>query len=506
MDCDRLAFTRFGPVMIVGRLSAVHRSVLRTDPVSVTADEQHRLSRTLLRQTHDLRALETLYDTQQREVGRLRAEIASFQEPSDPGVAPDPVVVRLESQIRQHEAEFRNLKARFDQAVSERDVLQDQSDHLAEEVRLAGDEIEQLQEDRNDLDRARENAEYELLLTETSLTRATEALQQAESRAARPVETSGEAFPDLDRLTQERDAAQAAAIRAGDQLGAFETEIPRGLMPLAFVGTSRISMPNWPPPRKHGGVPTKELEDAKHRLQDLEYSVRVLQRERDAARDARDQARRERDLLQRDLDAARGRLSAVAVAVGSTSVVDVGASGPAAVLHSLRDQPVDPPTENPNPSVGSQGQASSGSNAPPSPPRPKRPRSSPVSSESSPTPPAKRRVVPLSPDGEDHRGSKSSAEGSGASPVDLTQDDGHLADDDRGVSDASDADSDASSDSHASGASHGKKDAEAGSGSDEEEDEDAAEVADDLLEAQTLQALAQSRSAERWRRQASPRR
>ncbi|KAE8970173.1 hypothetical protein PR001_g27287 [Phytophthora rubi] len=143
---------------------------------------------------------------------------------------------------------------------------------------------------------------------------------------------------------------------------------------------------------------------------------------------------------------------------------------------------------------------------PPSPPRPKRPRSSPVSSESSPTPPAKRRVVPLSPDGEDHRGSKSSAEGSGASPVDLTQDDGHLADDDRGVSDASDADSDASSDSHASGASHGKKDAEAGSGSDEEEDEDAAEVADDLLEAQTLQALAQSRSAERWRRQASPRR
>ncbi|KAE8950557.1 hypothetical protein PR001_g34111, partial [Phytophthora rubi] len=122
-------------------------------------------------------------------------------------------------------AEFRNLESRFDQAVSERDVLQDQSDHLAEEVRLAGDEIEQLQEDRNDLDRARENAEYELLLTETSLTRATEALQQAESRAARPVETSGEAFPDLDRLTQERDAAQAAAIRAGDQLGAVKEDL-----------------------------------------------------------------------------------------------------------------------------------------------------------------------------------------------------------------------------------------------------------------------------------------
>ncbi|KAE8909729.1 hypothetical protein PF005_g22222 [Phytophthora fragariae] len=40
---------------------------------------------------------------------------------------------------------------------------------------------------------------------------------------------------------------------------------------------------------------------------------------------------------------------------------------------------------------------------------------------------------------------------------------------------------------------------------DDEDDEDTAEVADELLEAQTLQALAQSRSAERRRRQASPR-
>ncbi|KAE8956392.1 hypothetical protein PR001_g31030 [Phytophthora rubi] len=190
-----------------------------TSSRSVTADDQHRLSRTLLRQTHDLRALESLYSAQQREVGRLRAEIASLHEPSDPGAAPDPVVVQLESQVRQHEAEFHNLESRFDQAVFERDVLQDHSDHLGEEVRLAGEEIEQLQEDRNDLDRARENAEHELLLTETSLARA-EALQQAESRAARLAETSGTASSDLDRLTQERDAARAAAARAGDQLGA----------------------------------------------------------------------------------------------------------------------------------------------------------------------------------------------------------------------------------------------------------------------------------------------
>ncbi|KAE8906164.1 hypothetical protein PF003_g10092 [Phytophthora fragariae] len=150
----------------------------------VTADQQHQLSRTLLRQTHELRALEGLYRMRREEIGGLRAEIAAFQEPENPGTGADPRVVCLESQLRQLEADFRNLESRFDQAVSERDVLQDQSDHLAEEVRLAGDEIEQLHENRNDLDRARENAEYELLLTKTSLARTTKALQQAESRAA----------------------------------------------------------------------------------------------------------------------------------------------------------------------------------------------------------------------------------------------------------------------------------------------------------------------------------
>ncbi|KAE8955275.1 hypothetical protein PR001_g32169 [Phytophthora rubi] len=138
---------------------------------NVTADEQHRLSHTLLRQTHELRALEDLYRARQEEIGHLRAEIAAFQEAGGPDIGIDPRVACLESQLRQQEADFRNLEARFDQAVSERDVLQDQSDHLAEEVRLAGEEIEQLQEDRNDVDRAREDAEHELLLTETSLAR-----------------------------------------------------------------------------------------------------------------------------------------------------------------------------------------------------------------------------------------------------------------------------------------------------------------------------------------------
>ncbi|KAE8992083.1 hypothetical protein PR002_g20666 [Phytophthora rubi] len=250
------------------------------------------------------------------------------------------------------------------------------------------------------------------------------------------------------------------------------------------------------------GVPAKELADAKRRLQDLEHSVRVLQRERDTARDARDPARRERDTFQRDLDIAHQKLATVAAAVGPISVADVGTSGPAAVLHSLRSTPVGPSAQ--DPPAGPQDQAPSGPDAATLPPSSKRPRSSPASPGSSPAPPAKRRVVPLSP-GDDDRGSKSSAGGSGSSPVDLTQDDGHLADNDRGGSDASDADSDASSGSPGSVGSGGEKDSGAKSGSGEEEDEDTAEVADDLLEVQTLQALAQSRSAERRRRLASPR-
>ncbi|KAE9174596.1 hypothetical protein PF002_g29002 [Phytophthora fragariae] len=184
------------------------------------ADQQHQLPRTLLRQTHELRALEGLYGERQDEIGRLRAAIAAFQEPDDPDAAPDSRVVRLEPQLRQQEADFRNLESRFDRAVFERDTLQDQSDHLAEEMRLAGDEIEQFHEDRNDLDRARENAEHELLLTETSLTRTTEALQQAEARVAELEASASGVAPTPDRLVQERDDAQAASASAEARMNA----------------------------------------------------------------------------------------------------------------------------------------------------------------------------------------------------------------------------------------------------------------------------------------------
>ncbi|KAE8902692.1 hypothetical protein PF003_g13695 [Phytophthora fragariae] len=127
--------------------------------------------------------------------------------------------------------------------------------------------------------------------------------------------------------------------------------------------------------------------------------------------------------------------------MGTAPSADVSTSGPAAVLHSLRrgTPPFVPLSKicqqilkvGPRPAA--------------SPPRSKRSRSLPASPDSSPVPPAKRRVTPLSPDGDDNRGSKSSADGGGSSPVDLTQDDGYLADDDRGMPGARDADSDAGS-------------------------------------------------------------
>ncbi|KAE9241468.1 hypothetical protein PF004_g7035 [Phytophthora fragariae] len=202
-------------------------------------------------------------------------------------------------------------------------------------------------------------------------------------------------------------------------------------MPIASVETSRISLAAA---TKARGVPAQELADAICRLQDLEHSVRVLQRERDAARHTRDQIRQERDVLQQDLDAARQKLTAVVAAVGTIPAADVDASGPAAVLHSLRSTPVGPSAQDLPPD--SQGRTLPEPDVATSPPRSKRSRSLPASPDSSPAPPAKRRVTSLSPDGDDNRGSKSSAEGSGSSPIDLTQDDGHLADDDRGLSDA----------------------------------------------------------------------
>ncbi|KAE8965837.1 hypothetical protein PF011_g28145 [Phytophthora fragariae] len=288
---------------------------------------------------------------------------------------------------------------------------------------------------------------------------------------------------DLIRVVRERDTARADVDRLRGNVSDLDAKLAAA--------------------KRKQGVPAEELADAKRRLQDLVHSVRVLQRERDTARDARDQARRERDSFQRDLDIPHQKIAAVAAAVGPISTADASTSGPAAVLHSLRSTPVGPSAQ--GPPADPQDRAPSGPDAATASSSSKRPRSPPASPGSSPAPPAKRRVASLSP-GDDDRGSKSSAGGSGSSPVDLTQDDGHLADDDRGGSDASDADSDAGSGSHGSVGSGGKEGSDAKSSSDEEEDEDTAEVTNDLLEAQTLQALAQSRSAERRRRLASPRR
>ncbi|KAE8999177.1 hypothetical protein PR001_g19126 [Phytophthora rubi] len=235
---------------------------------------------------------------------------------------------------------------------------------------------------------------------------------------------------------------------------------------------------------------------------------------RDAARQARDQALRTQETLQQDLEVARQKLAVVASTVGVQPATDVGTSGPAAVLHSLRATPADTPDQRPDSNLRGGASVELGGGDPqgesPLPPS-KRPRDSPASPESSPAPPVKRRAAPLSPDAGDSSGS---AAGSHSNPMDLTHDNEHPAGDGV-VSDDGGHDSADGSGSEDSCQSSTKKSPAADSGNgddaddedddDDEDDEDTAEVADELLEAPTLQAIAQSRSAERRRRQASPR-
>ncbi|KAE8990780.1 hypothetical protein PR003_g12132 [Phytophthora rubi] len=508
--------------------SRLARSVVDLQAAAVSrdaaVDHQHQFSLTLLRQTRELRTLERLYDTRQAEVVRLRGEIAAFQDTENPDLPPSPTVVNLESQLRQQADEIRDLELRLDQAISDRDTLQDQSDHLAEELRLAGAEIEQLQEDHNDLDRARENAEHELQLSEASLARVQASLVQAENQIPPPaIPPANVVAPDVDRLTRERDEARAAATDAEGQLAPLRSELTayrdmhrsaqtelNCLRSTHAAATADLIQTvkdrdaaradasryrddasdlqrQFAAAAKSHADPAKQLADANRRLNDLQHSNRVLLRERDAARQARDQIRRSHDALQREFEVARQKMAVVASTVGIQPAVDTGGSDPAATLRPLPATPVGPQGDTPlTPS--------------------KRPRGSPASPESSPAPPAKRRVAPLSPDA---GGSSGSAEGDPSNPMDLTHDDephagGGAVSDDGGHSDDS-----------GSGASHqssAKKSTATDSGADDdaedendEGDEDDAEVADELLEAQTLQALAQSRSTERRRRQASPR-
>ncbi|KAE9237994.1 hypothetical protein PF004_g8430 [Phytophthora fragariae] len=438
-----------------------------------------------------------------------------------------PTVINLESQLRQQTDVIRDLELRLDQAISDRNTLQDQNDHLAEEVRLAGVEIEQLQEDHNDLDRARENAEHKLQLSEASLARVQASLVQAENQVPTPaIPPANVVAIYVDRLTRERDEARTAATNAEGQIAHLRRELKafqdmhrsaqtelNSLRSTHAAATSDLIQTVKDRDAARAGAsryrgdasdlrrqleaaakshadPAKQLSDANRQLGDLQHSNRVLLRERDDARQARDQIRRPHNALQREFKVARQKMAAVASTFGVQLAVDTGGSGPAAISHPLPATP-----------AGSQD----GTPSAPS----KRPRGSRALPESSPAPPAKRRVAPLSPGA---GGSSGSAEGDPSNPMDLTHDDephddGGAVSDDSGHADDSGSEASHQSPARKSAATDSGSDDDADDDDDQgdEDDEDNAEVADELLEAPTLQALAQSRSAVRRRQQASPR-
>ncbi|KAE9183107.1 hypothetical protein PF005_g22223 [Phytophthora fragariae] len=205
--------------------------------------------------------------------------------------------------------------------------------------------------------------------------------RDAQTELNRLRSTHAAAPADLIQTVKDRDAARADASRYRSDASDLQQQ-------LASAAPSQADQ-------------AKQLDAANRRLDDLEHSVRVLRRERDAARQARDQALRTHETLQQSLDATSQKLAVVASAVGIQPATDMGTSGPAAVLHSLRATPADPPGQQSGSSlpggasvdlggVGPQGDAPLSSS--------NRPRGSPTSPKSSPAPPAKRRVAPLSPD------------------------------------------------------------------------------------------------------------
>ncbi|KAE8982622.1 hypothetical protein PR003_g28554 [Phytophthora rubi] len=136
--------------------STASRSPSRSPPPTATVEELQRLNSTqrslLARSVADLQAAAVSRDAAVDHQHQFSLTLLRHRGPDLP---PSPTVVNLESQLRQQADEIRDLDLRLDQAISDRNTLQDQNDHLAEEVRLAGAEIEQLHEDHNDLNRAR---------------------------------------------------------------------------------------------------------------------------------------------------------------------------------------------------------------------------------------------------------------------------------------------------------------------------------------------------------------
>ncbi|GMF38650.1 unnamed protein product [Phytophthora fragariaefolia] len=405
---------------------------------------------------------------------------------SESTASPQSPPAGLQDQTAYQLGEIQNLEPRLTRMARERDCLQASNDHLAAEMDLAGADILDLLTEYADIERDLEDSEEQRRILESSLDRVQAALQRAEEERPRaPDPVVRPRSPSL--LIQERDRALASAAEAEARVVQIRGELESRQQ--SYMNT----------------VSELSCLRAVHNvtLVDLDREVAA----RTSSDRAAEVARMELSDLQGSLESSEETVDALGQRVreiqDQRQAADiVGASprprpedeDPTALLRPLREDPADT-YEHPTPRYLTYGDPleTPPKNVDPhnlpdpmTPAASKRPREDSNTPDPNSAPPAKRRFTSQDPvDAKDDH-----------SLSDPTNQGGEIDDDGGRISEDHEEGGYSVSDEATTRGG-------AGSGA-EGEDTETAEVADEPFEAQTLEALSQSRSAERRRQHASP--
>ncbi|GMF54649.1 unnamed protein product [Phytophthora fragariaefolia] len=442
-----------------------------------------------LQQTQDLHAAEQHLAAYYVEQGRLRAKVSNLRGQMDLTGVNSARIQGLQDQTAHQLGEIQDLERRLTRMTRERDRLQASNDHLAAEVDLAGAEILDLQTEYADIERDLEDSEEQRRILESSLDRVQAALQRAEAEWPRvPDPVVRPRPPSL--LIQERDRALASAAEAEARLSRRRAVHNATLVDLDREVAARTSSD------RAAEVARMETSDLQGSLQASEETVdalgqrvREIQDQRQAAEQDREDLRLRQEAACRERDIARRLLSMVASIVGASPRTRPEEEDLAALLRLLREDLADT-SEHPTPRYLTYGDPLE---IPPKDVDPhklpdpmtsaasKRPREDSTTPDPNSAPSAKRRFASQDwADAKDDHSLSDPANRGG----EIDDDGGRISEDHE---EGGDSVSDEATTSGGAGSSA------------EGEDTETAEVADELFEAQTLEALSQSRSAERRR-------
>ncbi|EGZ18318.1 hypothetical protein PHYSODRAFT_332140 [Phytophthora sojae] len=510
---------------------------------------QEEVAALLLHQTRELDAAQAHIQRQNAELSSLQAEDAVHRSQGTTSVAGAVRALQLQGRVAQQVGEIRDLQRHIERLERERDRLQENNDYLASEVSLAGAEIQQLQSRNASLERDLEDANDERDVAEHNMDRAQEALRRVEEELGSRSHVPQIDPQQIEALTRDRDRDRVSLAevtrsftKAQEDLRAHQrmhNEARDELNRLRAVHMATLA-------DLDRAVQERDTPELTH-LQDLQETAVAdlarVYRERDAYRDEVTQVRLELKDLQADFDASEQtvttlgqRVSAIEsqrqslaqdlirmsherdglqeevnVALWQLSSISRLADArpgaieevvnPAYILSLIRVAPPGSAEQQPTAEtsdrdcsdpVPNQQMASSASKR-------DRGRETP---DPDPTPLAKCRI--FSPQSESRealdRGDGCSSPAKGSEIAD----DGGLSDSQRG--EGSDQEDDRGDKGNGDGHEEEDHNELEEQGNDDGEDEETESMANDLFEAQTLEALSQSRSEERRRQHASPRR